>query len=54
MNSLVSPCMRIMSPLLTVATVSVVWAIEGAEIKTAAAPATAQRTFFKVTSLMSR
>src|SRR6266404_340515 len=30
-NSFVSPCMRIMSLLFTVAMVSVVWAIEGAE-----------------------
>src|ERR1700752_3155199 len=49
-KSLVSPCIRIMSLLLTVAIVSVVWAIEGAEIKRAAALVTTQRTFLTRTS----
>src|SRR5581483_7813131 len=49
-KSLVRPCMRIMSPLLTVAIVSVVSAFEGAEHKSAAAPRRAPRTFFTVTS----
>ena len=49
-KSLVSPCMRIMSLLLTVAIVRVVSAIDGAEDKIAAAPTRAPRTFFNVTS----
>src|ERR1700752_4272692 len=50
-KSLVSPSMRIMSPLFTVAIVSVVWAIEGAEANRVAAPSRALRTFLTVTSL---
>src|ERR1700722_8869950 len=50
-NSFVSPCMRIMSLLFTVATVSVVWAIEGAETNSVAAPSRALRTCFTITSL---
>src|SRR5215475_9944435 len=50
-KSLVSPCIRIMSPLLTVAIVSDVSAIEGAETKSAAAPIRTPRTFLTVTSL---
>src|SRR6202035_1676247 len=50
-NSLVSACMRIMSPLLTVAIVSVVCAMEGAEPNRVAAPSRALRTCFTVTSL---
>src|SRR5580692_238308 len=49
-KSLVSPCMRIMSPLLTVAIVRVVSATEGTETKSAAAPTRAPRTFRTVTS----
>src|ERR1700758_4786092 len=44
-KSLVSPCIRIMSLLLTVAIVSVVWACEGTETKSAAAPKRTPRTF---------
>src|SRR4029077_4900518 len=51
-KSLVSPCMRIMSPLFTVAIVSVVCAIEGAETNSVAAPSRAPRTCFTVTSLV--
>src|SRR5690348_16084821 len=50
-KSLVRPCIRIMSPLLTVAIVSVVCAIEGTETKSAAAPARAPRMFLTATSL---
>ena len=50
-KSLVSPCMRIMSLLFTVAIVSVVSAIEGAETNRVAAPTRAPRTCFTVTSL---
>src|SRR5882724_3340229 len=50
-KSLVSPCMRIMSGLLTVAIVSVVVsATEGTETKSAAAPKRTPRTFLTVTS----
>src|SRR5258708_34471612 len=49
-KSLVSPCMRIMSLLFTVAMVSVVWAIEGAEIDSMAAPNRAPNTGFTVSS----
>jgi hypothetical protein len=37
--------------LFTVATVSVVWAIEGAETNSVAAPSRALRTCFTITSL---
>src|ERR1700693_5932086 len=50
-NSFVSPCMRIMSLLFTVAIVSVVWAIEGAEANRVAAPRRGLRTCLTVTSL---
>src|ERR1700730_8659757 len=50
-NSLVKPCMRIMSPLFTVAMVRVVCAIEGAEPNRVTAPTRALRTCFTVTSL---
>src|SRR3954452_14682810 len=50
-NSLVSPCMRIMSPLFTVAIVRVVCAIEGAAANSVAAPKKAPRTCFTLTSL---
>src|SRR6185369_2833223 len=50
-NSLVSPCMRIMSPLFTVAIVRVVCAIEGAATNSVAAPRRAPRTCFTLTSL---
>src|SRR6185295_5231473 len=50
-NSLDSPCMRIMSPLFTVAIVRVVCAIEGAATNSVAAPRTAPRTCFTLTSL---
>src|SRR6266852_5144622 len=43
--------MRIMSPLFTVAIVSVVCAIEGAETSRVAAPSRAPRTCFTITSL---
>src|SRR5262249_2282399 len=49
-NSLVSPCMRIMSPLLTVAIVRLVSACKGTETKSAAAPKRTPRTFLTVTS----
>src|SRR6516225_4533632 len=49
-NSPVSPCMRIISPLLTVAIVSAVSAFEGTEAKSATAPKRTLRTFLKVTS----
>src|SRR5258706_3307151 len=49
-NSLVNPCMRIMSPLFTVAMVRVVCAIEGAEPNRVTAPSRAPRTCFTVTS----
>src|ERR1700687_3978738 len=52
-NSLVNPCMRIMSPLFTVAIVSVVCAIEGAEPNRVTAPKRAPRACFTVTSLKS-
>src|SRR6202171_616108 len=52
-NSLDSPCIRIMSPLFTVAIVSVVCAMEGAEPNRVAAPSRALRTCFTVTSLIS-
>src|ERR1700735_5427937 len=45
-NSFDNPCMRIMSPLFTVAIVSVVCAIEGAEPNRVAAPSRAPRTCF--------
>src|SRR5450756_570212 len=51
-KSLVSPCMRIMSPLFTVAMVSVVSAIEGADTNNVAAPRRAPRTCFTLTSLV--
>src|SRR3569833_528358 len=47
-NSLVRPCIRIMSPLLTVAIVSVVSANDGAGIASAAALIKAPRTTFVV------
>ena len=50
-KSLVSACMRIMSPLLTVAMVRVVCAVEGAAPNKIAAPRRALRTCFTVTSL---
>src|SRR6202011_1485874 len=50
-NSFVSACMRIISPLFTVAIVSVVCAIEGAEPNRVTAPSRAPRTCFTVTSL---
>src|SRR3984893_5733905 len=51
-NSLVSACIRIMSPLFTVAMVRVVCAMEGAEPNNrVAAPSRALRTCFTVTSL---
>src|ERR1700761_4306999 len=50
-KSLVSPCIRIMSPLLTVAIVSAVSATEGTETRSAAAPTRAPKTFRTVTSL---
>src|SRR5689334_10352302 len=50
-KSLVNPCIRIMSPLLTVAIVRVVSATEGTETKSAAAPMRAPRTFLTVSSL---
>src|SRR5260370_17332969 len=52
-NSFVNACMRIMSPLFTVAIVSVVSAIEGAEPNRVTAPSRAPRprTCFTVTSL---
>src|ERR1700736_544709 len=50
-NSLVNACMRIMSLLFTVAIVSVVCAIEGAEPNRVTAPSRAPRTCFTVTSL---
>src|ERR1700704_1363541 len=50
-NSLDNACMRIMSPLFTVAMVSVVCAIEGAEPNSVTAPSRAPRTCFTVTSL---
>src|SRR6266852_720708 len=53
-NSLVNACMRIMSPLFTVAIVNVVCAIEGAEPNRVAAPSRAPRTCFTVTSLFLR
>src|SRR6266571_8092548 len=52
-NSLVNACMRIMSPLFTVAIVSVVCAIEGVEPNRVTAPKRAPRTCFTVTSLFS-
>src|ERR1700730_14204923 len=51
-NSPVNACMRIMSGLLTVAMVSVVCAIEGAEPNRVTAPSRAPRTCFTVTSLV--
>src|SRR5260370_17930256 len=51
-NSLVSPCIRIMSALFTVAMVRVVWAMEGAAPNKVAAPRRALRTCFTVTSLI--
>src|ERR1700687_4256929 len=51
LNSLVNACMRIMSLLFTVAIVSVVCAIEGAEPNRVTAPSRAPRTCFTVTSL---
>src|ERR1700737_4590472 len=51
-NSLLSPCIRIMSPLFTVAMVRVVWAIEGAAPNKVAAPRRALRKCFTVTSLI--
>src|ERR1700681_2553293 len=51
-NSLDSACIRIMSPLFTVAIVSVVCAMEGAEPNRVAAPSRALRTCFTVTSLI--
>src|SRR5260370_30362535 len=51
-NSLVSRCIRIMSPLFTVAMVRVVWAMEGAAPNKVAAPRRALRTCFTVTSLI--
>src|SRR5882724_855903 len=51
-NSLVSPCIRIMSLLFTVAMVRVVCAMEGAAPNRIAAPARALRTCFTVTSLI--
>ncbi|MGY4435947.1 ABC-type transport system involved in cytochrome bd biosynthesis fused ATPase/permease subunit [Bradyrhizobium sp. F1.13.1] len=53
-NSPVSPCMRIMSPLFTVAIVRVVSAIAGTANNRQDAPQTAPRTCFTVTSLSSR
>src|SRR5216683_167066 len=50
-KSFVSPCILIMSLLFTVAIVSVVCAIEGAQTKRLAAPSRAPRTCFTVTSL---
>ena len=50
-NSLVSACIRIMSPLFTVAMVRVVCAMEGAAPNKVAAPRRALRTCFTVTSL---
>jgi hypothetical protein len=47
-NSPVSPCIRIMSPLLTVAIVSVVSANDGADIASAAAPMRAPKATFAV------
>src|SRR5438552_7226819 len=49
-NSLVNACIRIMSPLFTVAIVSAVCAMEGAEPNRVAAPKRAPRTCFTVTS----
>src|SRR3981189_3581383 len=50
-NSLVSACIRIMSPLFTVAMVRVVCATEGAAPNKVAAPRRALRTCFTITSL---
>src|ERR1700730_5901907 len=50
-NSFDNACMRIMSPLFTVAIVRVVCAIEGAEPNRVTAPSRAPRTCFTVTSL---
>src|SRR6185369_16398561 len=50
-NSLVSACIRIMSPLFTVAMVRVVCATEGAAPNRVAAPRRALRTCFTITSL---
>src|ERR1700730_3506456 len=52
-NSLVNPCMRIMSLLFTVAIVRVVCAFEGAEPNRVTAPKRAPRACFTVTSLKS-
>src|SRR6266496_2502044 len=52
-NSLVNACIRIMSPLFTVAMVRVVCATEGAAPNKVAAPRRAPRTCFTVTSLMA-
>src|SRR5215470_13251528 len=49
-KSLVSPCIRIMSELLTVAIVSAVSACEGTETNNVAAPKRTPRTFLTVTS----
>jgi hypothetical protein len=51
-NSLVSACILIMSPLFTVAMVRVVCAMEGAAPNRVAAPNRALRTCFTVTSLI--
>jgi hypothetical protein len=51
-NSLVSACILIMSPLFTVAMVRVVCAMEGAAPNSVAAPNRALRTCFTVTSLI--
>src|ERR1700752_2307476 len=51
-NSLVSACIRIMSPLFTVAMVRVVCAMEGTAPKRVAAPRRAPRTCFTVSSLI--
>src|SRR3954447_13711872 len=50
-NSLLSACIRIMSPLFTVAMVRVVCATEGAAPNKVAAPSRALRTCFTITSL---
>ncbi|MGY4290514.1 hypothetical protein ACVWXO_009780 [Bradyrhizobium sp. LM2.7] len=50
-NSLVRPCIRIMSPLFTVAMVRVVSATAGMDSSRTDAPQTAPRTCFTVTSL---
>src|SRR3984893_84575 len=52
-NSLVSPCMRIMSPLFTVAIVSAVSPMEATATNRVNAPSRAPRTCFTVTSLMA-